>query len=388
MMLPAHLGGSLTIFLYSLRVATSSIAILFVFAYLFLAKNKYLTKNGVLLSYLCFAILACISILYSVDPLVTAGRAFEILAISVFGLVFLDSFSDFCDVEYFWNLTLKLLFALLAFYLAMTLFLNMSFVAYIDGTLQWTGYGGRNSITALGSVFFIVALNRYFMSAGVYRIGAGILGLFGFILMLASFSRSSVLLTFLVAVPYYLWLRRSLSVIFVLLYLGLIALIFYYENIYKFFLRGQDHNAVMEISGRFSVWERSIDFIRDSPWVGHGYYAANTLAWRDQVIYEVEASNVDNVFVEIALGLGVLGLAAMSGVFYCSFRLILRLQKVYFSRDSHLTSYLPEICMVLVFTLMRSMVNPTIQGNHWNLLLFFAAVAVGTAAVKMNDFKQ
>ena len=373
-MMPAETAKYISIDLIYVRAVISSLALMLSIFYIFISKWKVNLKPGVFLFFSCYSIFAFFSAIYSVDFYPTFGRGIEVLAISFFALVFFGNEKNIVDPQYLWNFTLLLLALLSIFYISMTFLLDMNFVSDVEGVNQWSGYGGKNSISAISGVFFLVSLNRIIMVKGVRRFIWIALASFSLLFLYLSQSRTTTILVFFVFVPYLAWLLRYkyTFLISVLMITFLIPLFFY--ELVDLFSRGQSVEQVLALSGRLAIWERAFTLIHDSPIFGYGYYAANQLVYQDEITYGLASSNLDSVFVETMLGLGLIGLFFISCVFISASILVMR---AHFFMQNFLTRnesmFFREALLIIVFTIFRSFVNPTIQGLHWNLILFLAA---------------
>jgi O-antigen ligase len=68
----------------------------------------------------------------------------------------------------------------------------------------------------------------------------------------------------------------------------------------EFIYRGQNKIAFLSLSGRTEFWPIVWNEINKSPFVGHGYYAAQRIG--------LGVSSVDNTYLEGNMGVGIIGL--------------------------------------------------------------------------------
>jgi O-antigen ligase len=343
----------------------------------FLARDRFVIKHdysSALIIYLLFSLLAFFSGFYSNNPTATFGRGLEIMAASLFFVIILSR-AKTETVATLWRITFIFLHLILLHYIVVSLVMRIPLVSISEGVYLWSGYGARNSITALGAVIFFVYLNRLLF----FKVKGGkfflyILGLLTAVLFIyISSSRTSILLVSAIIVPFLLWYHRSRFIVLLLMTVGFLTGIFIFQRILSFLLRGQSQEQVMGMSGRLDVWSAALDSFIYAPYFGNGYYASNLIAWSEFEQYGHAFSNIDNVFIETLLGTGIFGFLLISSFFIVSLKYVIKLMRKY-RKNIYSDSIVPEMCCIVIFTFFRSFLNPTVQSSHWNLYLFVLAL--------------
>ncbi len=85
------------------------------------------------------------------------------------------------------------------------------------------------------------------------------------------------------------------------------------DTIVAYLGRGQSVGLIRSLSGRFAYWEYAGDLLAESPVLGLGAYAAGRFAVL-AVVGSDEVSSVHNAWVEVAVGVGLLGLTLLAAL--------------------------------------------------------------------------
>lgn len=96
--------------------------------------------------------------------------------------------------------------------------------------------------------------------------------------------------------------RRSLKIFSILLF-GLILLIdqIYGDLIFNAMFPGKSVEGVTTMHGRLNLWEHYFDMIRQKPWTGWGFASIERIS-------KIYATNTHNSLIEVAGGVGIIGL--------------------------------------------------------------------------------
>jgi O-antigen ligase len=86
------------------------------------------------------------------------------------------------------------------------------------------------------------------------------------------------------------------------------------EGILAYGLRGQEATDVLRLTGRTAGWELALEWWSTSPWLGLGYYSGHRVGgFADAFVRRrhLETANLDNMWIEVGLNLGVVGVALL-----------------------------------------------------------------------------
>lgn len=78
------------------------------------------------------------------------------------------------------------------------------------------------------------------------------------------------------------------------------------QQVSEFLRRGQSSVELLSLTGRTEYWSHALTLWRDHPWLGLGYYSGHRIAL-PPVPGQAVASNLDSVWIETALDVGLLG---------------------------------------------------------------------------------
>ncbi len=271
-----------------------------------------------------FILLAIISIVWSVSPLVTLFRALELLFATLVAAYLGTRFETEQIMELlFW-------FGAGVFILSIALV----FGAPKTGTMYWVPFYGawrgvywhRNHLASIAALLSAIYLCRALL-AYKSRNSNGILDGFFYIisLVILFFARSATgYIVFLVLNIFVLgiWLWLSIShrlqrrhYLFILSGIGMTALVVLLNLNFVFGLFHRDTT----LTGRVSLWKQLWVFASQRLWLGHGFGAIWTIdSFREQMkqlaAWTSQPLIADNGFLDIFLHLGIIGLVLLLGV--------------------------------------------------------------------------
>jgi O-antigen ligase len=118
------------------------------------------------------------------------------------------------------------------------------------------------------------------------------------------------------------------------------------------------------MSGRLEFWPLVWNEFLKSPLLGHGFYTSHRLKWG--------ASSVDNTYIEVLLGLGLLGLFPIVLALLSVFKDLIRTRPSKYNAQNNngfrfLWLQLASLFLILFF---RSLTGPSFQIHHINLSIF------------------
>jgi O-antigen ligase len=228
-----------------------------------------------------------------------------------------------------------------------------------------------NGVGELGALLAIMALTRMLFATSIKRTYL-FLFLAGAITLVLSQSRSP-LMGFLLALPLVLFTSRRIGLV-VLLVLLLPAALFFTglgDLFWKFFLRGQNQELLLQLSGRRYWWESSLGLLRDHPLTGFGAYAGGrfiALAALDVTL----SSTIHNTWLEVLLGTGLIGLLTLLAAFIWIWVVLLG-REPKSAEDSFRRRLHAEVVGIMAILSVRSIFTSTLI---WHAPLMFLLVLV------------
>ena len=360
-------------------------------------RNRILfPRSPVLVLFLVYTMYAAVSVLYSVDPLQSLWKSFEILVVLLFVNRLWDTFGNLKKEKQ------KIAVKQLANSLTYIIF-GISVLSIVGGLLvperAWRSIGtyglminsmngvvpsiNANTLGQMGGTLAFIGISRWmifrskFFAGDMFLIGVGLLTL------LLAYSRTS-LITFLVFVFLLLIITHKKIFIIPVLILYMAGSYFLSDIILQYLHRGQSVEQFTSLSGRVYMWERAIEFWKKSPWFGHGFYSGHK-----QI--EIGAhggflATVDSTYVETLVDLGIVGLILLIlfgiGSLYKSWCTFKYCQK--YERDQ-LASVIVYISFV-GFIIVRSFTASSFQVLHYNVLFLLTSVmALDLVKIKKSN---
>lgn len=113
----------------------------------------------------------------------------------------------------------------------------------------------------------------------------------------------TAMIAFVVAVTLILFLKRKYLISLVVLFVALVTILFIPQT-QAYWLKTQEVQQVTQLTGRTFLWPLVWNAIKESPVYGYGFYSAQ------KVIFDSDTT--DNFYLDIFLGLGLLGVFIMS----------------------------------------------------------------------------
>ena len=379
----ANLGAALSDPLRVVRVMVfAAIFLISVLQILQRSASVKLSGPGAL-GMIAYATLAMISAIWSIGPLISIWKGFEVFVL-VLALVATSSrLRTPDDAEW-----LLRLFSLALLFLCMTVFAGLllypaSAIKDPDTTYTHYYFAVRGlvpvlnpaSVGSIGALLIILSLAPLMgPRSGRNQARAGLTFAAGIAAtaMILAHSRTpifactaAIILMLLYARKWGLMIATAAIGTVVLLATSLEGLV------RQYILRGQTVESFRSLTGRFGFWEQVWEQIETSPLVGHGYYAGQRLSFN--------TATVDNTYLEVLIGLGIMGLV----VFLIP--MIWTLLRLYTTRPRKGTR--PNIDVVwlacsgmLAVLIIRSFTGASFQVMH-PLLVIYMVVLVSTAFV-------
>lgn len=352
------------------------LVLLFVVATGFMRSARPLQLAGkAAMAMLAYAVLAMFSALYSVSPLISALKGFEVFVLVMTGIHLAGQLRTLADVRWLVDtLALIILVLVVSALIGAVVLPSQAFPATLLGATILQGVApviNANTLTQF-SVFIALLCFIYAFNGGSERRGQSNWIVFGVALVavILSHSRTSIFsgAVALVAVLFFSG-RKSLAIAATAG--GSIAW-FATEFLASYLMRGQSEEQFMSFSGRMVGWERTWDIVAESPIVGHGFYAAQRVL--------LGSSTVDSTYMDVLIGLGFVGLVALLipvAITAWSFLVTIPGKK---DLPAYRLLWL-ELMSLFVIILVRSVTAPTFQVMHPNLVMFMVLI-VSVAALR------
>lgn len=259
------------------------------------------------------------------------------------------------------------------------------FLSASNGLYIWSGIGARNSITAICIILLFDLFSATITKEKLFIWTSKFVLVMFFIAV--SLSRSSIFIFIFILLPLYLVLRKKYISLVVLSVLGSFAALLLFDKVFRFLLRGQSIEDVERLSGRLDIWSMAVDVIKTSPIFGHGYYYGSSLIQQFDFYQSGLQSNMDNMFLDVAMGTGIIGVLLISASIISALWISLVHYKRIRAVASEYWSIYMQAIIVIIFTLFRSFLNPTIQSNHWNVLAFLISLVI-VSKIKREKTKR
>lgn len=331
-----------------------------------------------------FSLIAIISASWSLGPFISGWKGFEILTLTLAVLSVSYQIRTEQDLRWLLNvLSASLLFVAISVLAGLLLFPSEA-IKNPDTTFTEHFFSVRgivpmlnpSSVGSIGALLFVSAFSKMLvsekhqkaMSTRGLTIAMGI----GIADLLISHSRTPIFAG-TIAACLMLFYARKTRLLIIYGSLGAIALLTTTasEMILSYIYRGQSLESFTSLTGRIGFWEHVINQISSAPIIGHGYYAGQRILFG--------ASTVDNTFLEVLLGTGIVGLIAFSiPIIYGIYQL--RHSRPQTRTIANIDSLWLHATGLLGILLLRSLTAPTFQVMH-PLFVVYITVQVAIAAI-------
>jgi len=190
-------------------------------------------------------------------------------------------------------------------------------------------------------------------------------------------SRTAIL-AFVLATFFIFMCFRKTGLALITISLGLIGSLSGY--LISYLMRGNPTEIFTSLSGRTLFWPLVIEKVAQSPLFGHGFYASQRFMFSAGTI-----SSVDNTYLEVLLGLGVIGVTVLILAVLGAGRNLWR-SRPPSSRNELTDRYFiwTELAVIFLFLLMKSFTGPSFQVLHVDLTLFVLVTVCAAAAYRLK----
>jgi hypothetical protein len=312
-----------------------------------------------------YIFVAILSILWTVSPIVTAGKSIELLT----ALLIVSSVTAQKNSE--WRL-LNLFNLTIIFMLVILITIFIGYTANPDlftQTLRSTGNErldagfvpiSSNAIARFGaytSLFFLAVVLFFPPGQLRWRVSLWILVSFGVLMALMAHGRTG-LAAIAVGSVLLVVLRKpvlGISLGIALSALSVLMIPSFWSGIAAFIMRGQTEEMFFGLTGRMNWWHHGMDAYMEHWLLGYGYGIGSRVAFVS--IDMMEVASIHNGFLEVFLGVGLLG-----GVFWIVSLIILSWRSgtaIFFQTD------IPR--MIMIIPLLFATVLSSGIGGWWSI---------------------
>ena len=314
---------------------------------------------------LLYAVIAMWSASYSVSPLISLWKGFEVFVLVLVGIYIASELKQWEDLRWLNNiLMLLMLFFVLSALLGVVLAPGEAFAKLeLSSAIVVRGLApplNSNSLTQFSALLVVMAL-AFALNADKNRgkLGIWVVILLAGAVMLLGHSRTSIF-SGILAAGGVLYFGRHRFIALLAAAGGVIALTLT-EVVLQYIYRGQSQEVFISMSGRTYFWELIWKVFIDSPILGHGFYAAQRTL--------MSVSSVDNTYLEVLLGIGLVGLVAfVIPIIIVAVQLLLSIPKK--TRPKREKMLWLQLMGLFVLLFVRSLTGPSFQVMHPNLVMF------------------
>lgn len=216
----------------------------------------------------------------------------------------------------------------------------------------------QNSLGDYGAILGLIGLSRFFTKeeSRNYKIYIALI-IFAVGTMFIAYSRTPMAGFFLGGIIVLLLTKklRPPAAIILICFVAIIILSPLSDYIWEYLRRGESEKNITNLTGRTPLWALAIDAFWDKPFVGYGAFAGSRfyLAQISTTFDNYITSSLDNEWLEILSGVGLVGLFIIVLVLLLLWIWIVRLYK-FIERDSTAHNLMVEAIPVLVFIIFRS----------------------------------
>lgn len=260
-----------------------------------------------------YAAAAVISVTYSVAPLQTAGKAFEIgVAVLVVWAVATSPNAE-QQIRVAVELIIMMWMATLAVAMVGFFVLPSQFVQVIDGrpgfvfpSSMGAPYSHSNGLSALGAMVAAYAVARAVTArtAGPKRWWIGVTILSSVAILLASGRQGVIIWAIAVGIVLFLYARAVF--VFALIPAVGFALVQWSAPLWAAITRNQQEAQLYTLTGRLGFWEGAIEVWRDNPLIGYGFGVGGKFVALPSIGQDAIGS-LHNGYFEALVGVGLVG---------------------------------------------------------------------------------
>ena len=353
--------------------------------------TKRAGASGSLFWMALYALLAMFSTAYSLFPLLSLYKGFEVAAFVALGLYLGTTLYTWQDIQDMVNiLLLALWYLIVSALIGVIVAPSVAWYWGIAGGLMSFSLQGvfpdinPNTLTQLAGLVACCSLVRVFQVSKVsQKVGLSLVFFTALLCMVSSHSRTS-LLAFLIAVVFILTVYKKKGLALLSMTLGGLLSIFFAlsDVIVSYFMKGQTTEQFSTLSGRTTFWPLVWEWISKSPILGHGFYSSQKFLFG--------VPTVDNTYLEVLLGVGLIGFTVFSlailGVIINLWR-ARPLATSQIKENDHIFVW-TQLVVIFIFLFFRSLTGPSFQILHINLTIFILVTVGAGEAWKLKKTEK
>lgn len=336
---------------------------------------------------LIYSFLAMLSATYSISPIVSLWKGFEVFVFVTLGIYLTKYFTVIEDLQ--WGIDLvgmamlyfsaSVLFSvILAPSLALPRSQAMSGGSIVSGAQSIVPAIYPNSVTQFAALLISITLSQVLASSEKGKTGLIAILCLGSIVLILGHSRTSIFAA-LISCGVILVMGRYF---FAAVLMGLTVLsgmlIGAADILTSYILRGQTEQAFYGMTGRTHYWGEVWEVVLQAPLFGHGFYAQRII---------LDVFSVDNTYLQILVGLGFVGfLVILIPLSIVAYKLYSRRPRVHSSSQERLVWL--QLASIYIIVMMRSITGPTFQDYNINLVLLMLMIAMVTAVAPARELSR
>lgn len=336
---------------------------------------------------LIYSFLAMLSATYSISPIVSLWKGFEVFVFVTLGIYLTKYFTVIEDLQ--WGIDLvgmamlyfsaSVLFSvILAPSLALPRSQAMSGGSIVSGAQSIVPAIYPNSVTQFAALLISITLSQVLASSEKGKTGLIAILCLGSIVLILGHSRTSIFAA-LISCGVILVMGRYF---FAAVLMGLTVLsgmlIGAADILTSYILRGQTEQAFYGMTGRTHYWGEVWEVVLQAPLFGHGFYAQRII---------LDVFSVDNTYLQILVGLGFVGfLVILIPLSIVAYKLYSRRPHVHSSSQERLVWL--QLASIYIIVMMRSITGPTFQDYNINLVLLMLMIAMVTAVAPARELSR
>lgn len=331
-----------------------------------------------------YSLLGMFSAIYSVSPIVSIWKGFEVFSFVVMGIYIARYLTTLDDVQWLVDLTCILMLYFSASVLVSILVSPSEALPKSEATSGVMMAAARsvfpsiypNSVTQFAALLSCLSLSQ-FLSKYPHT-GKSILVpilFIGVLVLILGHSRTSIFAA-MVAVTVILWMGRHFVAGTVVCVIATVGLLYGFADVFSsYLLRGQNVEQFLGMTGRTYYWREVWAIIAESPFIGHGFYSQRLI---------LNVSSVDNTYLQILVGLGFVGLIVvivpLTKVAYQLFKIRPRR-----NTDAQEKLVWLELVSIYIIIMTRSLTGPTFQDYNINLVLIMLVFVAVNGVVRAKQ---
>ena len=333
---------------------------------------------------LAYALLAISSAAYSIGPLISAYKGFEVLVLVTAGIYLAGQLRRKEDLRWVLDVfSIILLFLAVSVLVGVVLAPQEAFRAGTAGeasaitrTVRGLLGAGINpsSVGGFGAFLLVSALVPIFdNSRRSGKTSLWIVVVISTAVMLLAHSRTAIFGATAAVMMILIFKRKAMLAVSIATLGALIILVTTFGDlIMAYIYRGQSQELFLSMSGRTYHWGLIFEEYLKSPIIGHGFYAGIRVLFG--------TSSADNTYLETLLGLGIVGVLFL---FMPVLYLVLTLFRTRPRRSNPWPGdvFWLQISGLAAIIILRSALGASFQVLH-HLLAFFLVIQIATAAYR------